>query len=260
MNALRVFRFGLLVGARDFAIFWSWKSWFGGWMLRILTTVFLWILMGQLLGSPEKLHYLMIGFASTAGVGSFAVAAASWDRLDGTYPLLVIAPVSVAPALMGRMAIWMFGWIASAAVAFFVVTFSFRWQLSIGVCAAVLAIITLFSFTTFFLTVAVGSVASLAPRSRNICSFLVTLAISAFCGVSVPVNFWPKWLQLVCNVLPVTHGLSAIRKLFAGGAHSEIYGEIGLEALVGAGWFIFSLMIIDRFAETGRADGSIELT
>jgi len=259
-HALRIYRHGLLVGARDFAIFWNWKTWCGGWMLRILTNVFVWVLLGRLLGSPEKLHYLIVGFAATAGVGTFAVAAASWDRLDGTYPLLVVAPGSIAPALFGRMSVWMFGWIASAFVTFFIVTLAFQWTFSASSAAITLAIIVLICVTTFFLTVAVGALASLAPRIRNMCSFLVTLVIMAFCGVSVPVSFWPGWLQVLCNLLPVTHGLGAIRLVLGeAGNGAEILRGVGLEAVVGAGWLGLSLLIVDRFAEAGRADGSIEL-
>jgi len=259
MNAWRVFRGGLLVGARDFAIFWSWKSWFGGWMLRILSTVFLWVLLGRLLGSPEKLHYLMVGFAATAGVGTFAVAAASWDRLDGTYALLVVSPSGVAASMMGRMAVWVFGWIASAVVTFFVVTLSFHWHVSYAGGAAVVALILLISASTFFLTVAVGAVTALAPRTRNMGSFLVTLSIAAFCGVSVPVSFWPGWLQPICNLLPVTHGLQAVRLVLDSSDAAAAFRQAGIEALVGLGWFTVSLLILTRFAEAGRRDGSIDL-
>jgi ABC-2 type transport system permease protein len=259
-HAFRIYCHGLLVGARDFAIFWNWKTWCGGWMMRILTNVFVWVLLGRLLGSAEKLHYLMVGFAATAGVGTFAVAAASWDRLDGTYSLLVIAPSSIAPALFGRMSIWMFGWIASAVLTFFIVTLAFHWTFSAAAVAITLAIIVLICVTTFFLTVAVGAVASLAPRIRNMCSFFVTLAIMAFCGVSVPVSFWPRWLQIFCNLLPVTHGLEAIRLVLGdGGSAADILRQVGLEILVGLGWLGLSLLIVDRFAEAGRADGTIEL-
>jgi len=259
-HALRIYRYGLLVGARDFAIFWNWKTWCGGWMMRILTNVFVWVLLGRLLGSQEKLHYLMVGFAATAGVGTFAVAAASWDRLDGTYSLLVISPSSIAPALFGRMSVWMYGWIASAFVTFFIVSLAFQWTFSVLATAVTLAIIVLICVTTFFLTVAVGAVASLAPRIRNMCSFLVTLVIMAFCGVSVPVSFWPGWLQVVCYLLPVTHGLEAIRLVLGEGANATaILRQVGLEVLVGFGWLGLSLLIVDRFAEAGRADGTIEL-
>jgi ABC-2 type transport system permease protein len=258
MNAWRIFRMGLLVGARDFSIFWTWKTWLTGWMLRIITNVFVWVLMGRLLGSPATLHYLMIGFAATAGVGTFAVSAGSWDRFDGTYLLLVIAPGSIAPALMGRTAIWVFGWMASAMLTFAIVAFAFSWTLSWHAWIAVAAIVVVLCLSTYCLTIFLGAVAALTPRLRNMFNVVLLIVFSAFCGVSVPVTFWPTWLQFISNLLPVTHGLAAVRLVVEGGHPAPIMTQVAFEILAGLGWLALALLVVDRFAEAGRADGSID--
>jgi ABC-2 type transport system permease protein len=80
----------------------------------------------------------------------------------------------------------------------------------------------------------------------------------AFCGVSVPVAFWPGWVQVIANVLPLTHGLAAIRTVLDGGdARSVILNSMWCIA-VSAGWLTVSLLTMDRMADGGRADGSIE--
>jgi ABC-2 type transport system permease protein len=157
------------------------------------------------------------------------------------------------------MAVWVFSWIASAVVTFFIVMLSFRWRVSFAAGAAVVSLIVLISVSTFFLTVAVGAVAALAPRSRNMCSFFVTLSIAAFCGVSVPVDFWPGWMQPVCHLLPVTHGLEAIRLVLDAAEPGAVLRKAGLETFVGLGWLAVSLTILTRFADAGRRDGSIDL-
>ena len=76
----------------------------------------------------------------------------------------------------------------------------------------------------------------------------------------MPVSFWPGWLRVACHLLPVTHGPEAIRLVLGeGGSGKAILREVGLEVLVGFGWLGLSLLIVDRFAEAGRADGTIEL-
>jgi ABC-2 type transport system permease protein len=82
MSWLRVFRAGLLVGWYDFLVFWSWKTWLSAWMLRIVTNATAWVLMGHLLGSEEKLRYLLIGNAVAAGplAAALAIAASTWER------------------------------------------------------------------------------------------------------------------------------------------------------------------------------------
>jgi ABC-2 type transport system permease protein len=258
MNVLRIYRYGLLVGARDFAGIWSWQSWAGGWMVRILANVLLWGLMGRLLGSAEKLEYLLIGNAVVAGVGSFTVAAATWDRMDGTYPLLVIAPSSLVPAMLGRTSIWMFGWVASALLSSTVVLLAFDLHAPWPGILAVPCIIALLCAGALFMTVFFGALASLAPRLRNIINTALITIFAAFCGVSVPVSFWPDWVQFIAALLPVTHGLQAIRLLLHQGATNEILHGVILEILVGLGWLFATVVAFDRLAERGRADGSIQ--
>jgi ABC-2 type transport system permease protein len=85
------------------------------------------------------------------------------------------------------------------------------------------------------------------------------MAITLFCGVAVPVSFWPGWLEVVANFLPVTHGLHAIRLLLASGPGEEIALNAAYELIVGLGWLCVGALIIDRMADGGRRDGSIEL-
>lgn len=259
MNALRVFRYGLLVGVRDFAIFWSWKSWFGGWMLRILTNALIWVLVGRLLDSDELLNYLLIGNAATAGFGTWAVAAAAWDRHDGTYPLLVIAPTNLAAAIMGRMSIWMFGWIASSLLTFILLFAIFDFHPHWQALVALPAIIALLSVSTFFFSTFLGAFANLMPELRNLIGWALIFGIMTFTGVTVPVTFWPDGVQFVAAVLPVTHGLEALRILLNHGPLENILIGLGLELLVGLVWLALAILSFNRFAERGRNDGSIEL-
>jgi len=259
MNALRVFRYGLLVGARDFLVFWTWKTWLGGWMLRILTSVLVWVLVGRLLNSPSTLNYLLIGNAATAGLGTWAVAAAAWDRYSGTYPLLVIAPANLAWAIMGRMSIWMFGWIVSSLLtfAFLFAIFDLRphWQ----AIAALPAMVALLSVSTFFFSAFLGSFANLVPPLRNAIGWALVFGLMTLTGVTVPITFWSTGVQVIASLLPVTHGLQALRLIMSDGPSAQIWSAIGLELLVATSWLILAVMSFNRFAERGRANGSIEL-
>lgn len=254
----RIYRHGLLVGLRDFAGFWTWRSWIGGWMLRILTNVMIWVLMGRLLGSPAKLQYLLIGNAAAAGLGTFALPAATWDRMDGTYPLMVIAPSSQIPAVLGRMSVWMFGWIASSLLTFAILFAAFSIPVTALGLIAIIGVVPLLCLSTLFLSAFFGALAAMAPRYRNILAWALIFITSAICGVSVPVTFWPGWVQVIANLMPVTHGLQGLRLALAGGDGGQILRQVGLEAAVGLGWLSLAAISFDRMAEMGRADGSIE--
>jgi ABC-2 type transport system permease protein len=110
MKWLRVYRQGLIVGYYDLRDFWSLRSWLFGWMLRILSNSFAWVLMGRMLGSAERQDYLLVGNAIAIGATSalWTSNASGWSRFDGTHPLMVIAPTSLVPATIGRTSIWLF--------------------------------------------------------------------------------------------------------------------------------------------------------
>jgi ABC-2 type transport system permease protein len=258
MNQLRVFRYGLLVGARDFSTFWTWKTWVGGWMLRIVTNVVMWVMMGKLLHSPEQLHYLLIGNAAVAGLGTFALPAASWDRFDGTHSLLVMSPSSLAPSVMGRMSIWMFGWIASSLLTFAILLLAFDFPVSLEGAIAIVVLEPLLCINTLFISGFLGALASLAPKLRNLIAWVLIFLTSALCGVNVSVSFWPPWVQFIANIMPVTHGLEAMRLALAGAPAAAIFHKVFLEILVGLGWFVLAVLCFGRTTERSRADGSID--
>ncbi len=260
MNFLRIYRYGLLVGIRDYGRFWTWRTWFCGWMLRIITNALIWIYMGRLLHSPDTMHFLLIGNAATAGFGTYSVAAAAWDRYDGTYPLMVVAPGPTAAAILGRTSIWGYGWIASAALTFIILLPAFGVRASWAVLAVAPLLIALMSISTFLFSSFLGAFANWAPKVRSIIGWALIYGIVTFCGVSVPVQFWPSAVQLAVSFLPVTHGLQALRLLLAQGPASQILFQAGLEAAVGLGWLLLAILTFDRFADAGRASGSIELT
>jgi len=81
----------------------------------------------------------------------------------------------------------------------------------------------------------------------------------AWCGVSVPVSFWPSGIRVLAQAIPLTHGLAAIRGVLANAPPRLILRETVLEGTVGLAWLAISLLLIDRVAESGRSDGSIEL-
>jgi ABC-2 type transport system permease protein len=262
MSALRIFGQGLRLGMADFARTWTWKSWLWGWMVRILTNAAMWVLLGKLLNSPEKLEYLLIGNGVMAGpqATAWAIGALQADRMDGTYPLQVVAPTSLLPALVGRTSIWMFNGLATVIMTFAVLALAFGLTLPLDVALPLLPALMLICLTSYGFMLFLGAVATRAPMVRNAVMGASLALIMALCGVAVPVSFWPEPVQAIAMVLPVTHGLEAVRLLFAHGPAQAVALELALEALVGAGWLTLALLSVDRMAAAGRRDGSIEFS
>ena len=262
MSAIRVFRHGLALGVHDFNVFWSSRTiWLFTWILRVTTSAAMWVLLGRLLGSNERLYFLLIGQAVMVGPQSagWTVAASTWDRHAGTYPLLVIAPSSLVPAMMGRTSIWLLNGIATSVTTFAVLLLVFGVSVPFPQILLVPVLVAIVCASFYALSLVLGCLVMRAPALRNVLHNVASILTMTTCGVVVPVSFWPEWVQNTVGLLPVTHGLYAVRVLLDEGPALDIVIGAGLEMLVGGIWLGLAIVMMDYMAHAGRRDGSIQL-
>jgi ABC-2 type transport system permease protein len=261
MSELKVLRFGLLVGRCDFALFYkNWRIWCVAWGVRSITAAAMIALLGQLLGSVELVHYLLVGNAVIVGVhaAGWAIQSSTWDRMDGTYPLLVVSPCGLRAPLTGRTAIWIFNGFMTSLTTFAALALLFQLPLpSPQIWFAPLCLVVI-CCSAYAFALSVGAFVVRVPRGRNITHSFALTILAAFTGANVPLAFWPSWVQLLANGLPVTHGLDALRTLLAQGDAYAIARGLGLETLIGAIWFGFAHLAMNAMANAGRADGTID--
>ena len=119
-------------------------------------------------------------------------------------------------------------------------------------------VILLICFSAYCWGLFIGALVALAPSLRNVIGRTASVLLMAFCGVSVPVAFWPEWIQLTVQFLPLTHGLESVRLLLDDGSGVEIVRCVVFELTVGLGWLGATAATMDRLANRGRANGSIE--
>jgi ABC-2 type transport system permease protein len=235
-------------------------TWPPGWLLRIVSQAAFFALLGELAGSAARTEYLLIGNIVASGVLATAIAVpqSTWDRTDGTYALLVVAPTSLLFPTVGRTLCRLVAGVATSLAAFVVLSLLFDLP---SAWPEVLGLIPLFVVTctgAYCLMLFAGALANYAPRARNLVHNLLTMSLMAFCGVNVATSFWPEWLQMLARGLPLTHGLLAIRELFGLGDVETIVSNALLEVLVGLVWLLLAALAIDRMANAGRSSGSIE--
>lgn len=231
-------------------------------MLRILTHAGAWVLLGKLLQSQERLEYLLVGNAVAAGATAslWASNSVSWNRYDGTHTLQVIAPGSLLPAAMGRSAVWLLNGIFTSLTTFLVLLVAFGYRPATPGAWLVPLVIVIICCSVYCFALFLGSLVSLNTKLRNPVLDISSTLFMAFCGVSVPVSFWPEPIAAIARLVPLTHGLAGVRALVTGAPLTVAARSVALELLVGAAWLVVSLLCMDRLAEAGRADGSIEFT
>ena len=86
---------------------------------------------------------------------------------------------------------------------------------------ALIVVVSSFSCTAF------GTlIGAFGLRGRDIFFFanLMIFVFLLFCGVNVPVDALPQWMQAVSRVLPLTHGIAAARQVADGASLGDVSG------------------------------------
>ena len=260
MSTLRVVWYSVVSGANDYWSIFTAKSWVFGWLIRVVSQVTFFALIGTLLQSDVQTNFLLVGNAvMVAGMGAtFALHQPTSERGNGTLPLLLASPYRVAkqfgldPLYVVADAIW------SALLGLAIVGpafgLHFPWPEALLVIPLTALVgISAYCFSTFLAGVIIAH--------RNINNLVVNttiVALMALCGVNVPVSFFPEWLERIAQLLPITDGLEAIRGVLAGDPWSTVAAHVGAELLAASGWLALALLTFGRFIRAGQRDGSLE--
>jgi len=263
MNWLAIMRNGLVVGWQDLLTFWpNWRVWTFTHALQAITTAATWTLMGKMLASDQVVQFLLIGQVAIIGprFAGWALQSFTWDRMFvGTYPLLVAAPSSLVPVMLGRSAIWLFNGLATSAIMLVVLLPLFRLTVAPLVFVEVLGILAVVCASAYGLAFLLGAFVNWMPRTRNVVHNATFIIMAGICGVTVPVTFWPIWVQHIAHLLPVTHGLQSIRALLAGEASGEIVRGVFTEGVIGLAWLGVGMVALDRTVLAARRNGAIDI-
>jgi ABC-2 type transport system permease protein len=193
-----------------------------------------------------------------------SVASSTWERRQGTLPLLVAAPARLWPVFVGRSVEWVPTGIITATVALFALSPVFGVTWTPARAASAFASIVMVAVSTYLLALALGALVLAAMGLRNIVSNIASTVMMLVCGVMVPLPFWPGWVQALAQMFPLTHGLSVARSLagVAGGqvADGQVAGSLALALGVGLGWLLVAALLLERLAAGGRRAGTIEFT
>ncbi len=258
-HALAVLRHAALCGFHDFGATYTVWTWLFGLFVRMVAQVAFFAFIGRLLESPEQVEFLFVGnVAMAAAAGALTtVVATSWERGAGTLPLLVASPTSPVLVLMGRSVFFVANGLVLALGALVLVAPMFDVAMPWARLPALVALLALVTVSTYMGALFLGALVLKATGARRTAANVARLTMMAFCGVSVPRSLFPAPVERAADVLPLTHGLDAIRALFAGERVAGILGHAALEALVALGWMLLALTTFRRLADAGRRDGSI---
>lgn len=238
------FRYACLVGVRDWQATWTPTTWICVWIVRVCTGATMWALLGELTGSGEVAERVLVGqmFVVGAAAVSWAIPAAAWDRMDGTFDPLSVVPGSYFVVLLGRTSIWLVSGIATAFVSAGVLMLVFpsalllsaTWMLAIGLVAS--------CFSAYCFALAHGALSATWPGIRNFLLGIVTIELTILTGAMVPVSYLSGWLQRIVVMLPLSHSIQSIHDA-ASGSIGAFWTQTALEVLVGLSWLVVAALV-----------------
>lgn len=260
MRDLNTVRHGATIALTDFRWFYSWRTWTGGWLVRMVCQVAFYSLIGVTVGGDDYVAFIVLGAALMVCVTEtlMTVASTTWDQVSGTLPLLVSSPVEPVFFYLGRSIMWPASAVVTTSVAVFGVSayLGIGWTLA-GVGMTILLIV-LVALTSYFIALTLGALALLVPGARNVISALATMLITCFCGAVVPVDYWPQVVAWVAQAVPVTHGLEAVRAVQAQASADAVGSAARTTAFVGLGWFVAASLMFRWVYARARRGGVLE--
>jgi ABC-2 type transport system permease protein len=244
-------------GLAEYSAAFTWRSWLLGWWLRILAQVLFFATIGALLG-PSQTGYLLVGNAVflMALHSLLATASTTWERDTGTLPMLVASPSPAWLVLFGRSLFWIPEGLVCALGSLVLIGPPLGVALPLSRLLWCLPMLLLIGATTYALGVFLGSVVLTRNDLRNVVGNAVSTTMMAMCGVNVPVSALgpARW---VSDVLPLTHGLAAVRATLAHGPDRHVAVLLAGEATTGIGWLVAAGLALRWLEYRGRRDGHI---
>jgi ABC-2 type transport system permease protein len=260
VSPVQVARESVIFSAAEMKATFTWRSYLFAWLLRLMVQTIFFALVAGYFGTSVTRQHVLVGNAIVLGCleSMVVVLMMGQEAYTGTLPLLAMAPASHVPIYLGRGLQWMASGILSSTLGLVILPPLLRVPLPWPRAALALPLIPLICVSSYCYASVVGAI---GLRHLNITWLLVNLGylpIMTFCGVNVPVSFWPLPIRIIANVLPVTHGLAAVRDVLAGAAADTIIGQAALEALVGSCWICLAWFVLARVVQHGIAAGTLD--
>ncbi|MFB8237943.1 ABC transporter permease [Kitasatospora purpeofusca] len=262
MNLHRVIANAAVVGFAELRTMYRLRTWLFGWVLRLASQVVFFALIGELAGSRATTDYILLGnvVSVIALESTLVITSAALERYQGTYAMLIASPTGMGQVYLGRGLHWIVAGLGSSSVVLVLVGVIFRPDWAWPATLLVPFCLILVGISSYLYGTVLASGALRYFKYRWLFLNLGYLVLMTFGGVNVPVDFWPAPIEWAAQLLPLTHGLAAVRTLTGGGSLATAGGQALLELLVAVVWGSLSMLSFERLASRGRRDGSLNYT
>ncbi|MGH2920638.1 MAG: ABC transporter permease [Gaiellaceae bacterium] len=259
MSSLRIFFIGGYLAYR--ALF-TWlrpsiyiPTMFGGTLFQILFFAY----VGRYTGLKNDEFYVVgnaVQASALAGIFGMAMTIGG-ERWTQTLSPLLATPANRIALFLGRALPLIANGVLVSAFGFTLGWLLLDFELPLRAIPGVALVVIVSAFACTALGLTTGAV-GLRARDVFFLANLVALLLLLFCGVNVPLDAMPGWMQTVGKGLPLTHGIEAARELAEGAAFSEVSGLVGTEAAIGAVYALIGFLLFQFFEADSRRRATLE--
>ena len=259
MNSVRVFFVGGYLAYR--ALF-TWlrpsiyiPTMLGGPIFQILFFAY----VGRYAGVQND-EFFVIGNAvqASALAGVFGMAMTiGGERWFQTLSALLATPANRLAIFLGRAVPLIANGMLVSAFGFAVGWALLDFELAAGEIPGIAVVVLVTSFSCTALGLLTGSI-GLRARDVFFLANLVALLLLLFCGVNVPLDALPSWMETVSRGLPLTHGIEAARAIADGVPLSDVSDLVATEAAIGLVYALVAYVLFRFFEVEGRRRATLE--
>ncbi len=259
MSALRIFTIG---GTISYRALFNWinpgmyvATMLGGPLFQILFFAYL----GRYAGVRDDSFFVVGNAVQACGMASIygMTMTIANERQFGTLLPLLATPANRLALFLGRALPLIANGLVVSAFGFVVGRLLLDFDPPASSLPPLAAIVVVTTASCTSLGMLLGS---LGLRARdvffaaNLAYFLMLL----FCGVNVPLESLPGWMEAIGRALPLTHGIEAARAVAGGGALGEVSGLVWTELGIGVVYGAVAYGLFRFFEAEGRRRASLE--
>lgn len=255
---------------RDFKIATSYRLHYATQILSIIFTTFSFFLLSKMFSGNQisqlepyggdYFSFVLIGIALidyfTISSNTFATEIRS-SQIFGTLESLLVTPTSIITILLSSYVYKLFS--TSLRIFSYTIVSIALFNMHIGT-VNYLALITSFILTLlpYFGLGLISASFIIVFKQGNPIGTLVTMSSSLLGGIMYPVTVLPEWLQPFSKILPITHGLEAIRQVLLNDAGFQIItNQLMSLALLSILSLVSGLICIYYGLMVAKNDGSL---
>jgi ABC-2 type transport system permease protein len=197
-----------------------------------------------------------VQLSAMAGVYGMAMTIGG-ERWTQTLSPLMASPASRLPLFLGRSLPLIANGIVTSAFAFTVGWLLLDFEMAPAQIPALAVVVAASAFACTSLGLVVGA---LGLRARDVffVANLVVFLLLLFCGVNIPLESLPGWMEAVARALPLTHGIEAAREVADGASLAEVDHLVWTELGIGAVYAALGYTLFRVFEFEGRRRASFE--